>query len=86
MEDELLKITGKKYDKAIVGIASVWQSNHRVETLIYSGHKLVEVFIEDGMTEEEAMEWISFNIEGAYYGSATPIIMWDYDENATDLI
>jgi len=81
MEDEpLLKITGHKYDKAIAGIASVWQTNHRVETLIYSGHKLVEIFMDEGMSEEEAMEWISFNIEGAYYGSATPIIMWDYDE------
>ena len=86
MDEPLLKITGKKYDKAIAGIASVWQGNHRVETLIYSGHKLVEVFMEDGMNEEEAMEWISFNIEGAYLGASTPIIMWDYDENATDLI
>lgn len=81
MEDEpLLKITGHKYDKAIAGIASVWQTNHRVETLIYSGQKLMEIFMDEGMTEEEAMEWISFNIEGAYYGSATPIIMWEYDE------
>jgi len=86
MEDELLKITGEKYDKAIAGIASVWQGNHRVDTLIYSGHKLVEIFMDEGMTDEEALEWISFNIEGAYMGASTPIIMWDYDENATDLI
>jgi hypothetical protein len=80
MEDELLKITGEKYDKAIAGIASVWQKNQRVETLIYSGQKLMEIFMEEGMTDEEAIEWISFNIEGAYMGPSTPIIMWEYDE------
>ena len=80
MEDKLLKITGEKYDKAISGIASVWQGNQRVETLIYSGQKLMEIFMEEGMTDEEAIEWISFNIEGGYHGPATPIIMWEYDE------
>jgi hypothetical protein len=80
MEEQLLKIAGEKYDKAIAGIASVWQKNQRVETLIYSGQKLMEIFMEEGMTDEEAIEWISFNIEGAYMGLSTPIIMWEYDE------
>ena len=80
MEEQLLKITGEKYDKAIAGISSVWQGNQRVETLIYSGQKLMEIFMDEGMTDEEAIEWISFNIEGAYMGLSTPIIMWEYDE------
>ena len=84
MEDELLKITGEKYDKAIAGISSVWQGNQRVETLIYSGQKLMEIFMDEGMTDEEAIEWISFNIEGAYVGPSTPIIMWEYDEQQHD--
>lgn len=81
MDDELLKITGEKYDKAIAGIASVWQRNQRVGTLIYDGHKLMEIFMQEGMTEDEAIEWITYNIEGAYHGLATPIIMWEYDED-----
>jgi hypothetical protein len=80
MEEQLLKITGEKYDKAIAGIATVWQKNQRVETLIYSGQKLMEIFMDEGMTDEEAIEWIAFNIEGAYMGLSTPIIMWEYDE------
>jgi len=80
MEEQLLKITGEKYDKAIAGIANVWQGNQRVETLIYSGQKLMEIFMDEGMTDEEAIEWILFNIEGAYMGLSTPIIMWEYDE------
>ena len=80
MQEEMLKITGEDFDQAIAGRASVWQGNHRVDTLIYSANKLVNIFMADGMTEEEALEWIDFNIEGAYVGPATPIIMWDYDE------
>jgi hypothetical protein len=31
---------------------------------------------EDGMDIHEALEYIEFNIEGAYVGPHTPIIMW----------
>jgi hypothetical protein len=78
MEDELLKIDG--CDAALIGSASVWQGNHRVETYIYDGQKLIEVFMDQGMKEHEALEWIEYNIEGAYVGPATPIIMWPHYE------
>ena len=78
MEEEMLKLDG--CDDALIGSASVWQQNHRVETYIYDGQKLVEVFMNQGMTEPEALEWIEFNIEGAYMGLATPIIMWPHYE------
>jgi hypothetical protein len=29
------------------------------------------------MTEEEAIEFIGFNIEGAYMGKDTPVFVWD---------
>ena len=28
------------------------------------------------MTSDEALEYIEFNIEGAYVGEQTPIVMW----------
>ena len=44
-------------------------------------------WMKDGMTAEEAREYIEFNIEGAYMGPDTPILVWmedlwdeDYDE------
>ena len=80
MDEELLKMTNEEYDDAIVGIASVWQQNQKVETLIYSGEKLVEIFVNEGITEEDAIEHISINMEGAYVGLSTPIIMWNYHE------
>ncbi len=32
--------------------------------LIYSYHKLIDFFCADGMTQEEACEWIDYNILG----------------------
>jgi hypothetical protein len=33
----------------------------------------------DGMTMEEAREYIEFNIEGAYMGPHTAIVVWTED-------
>jgi ABC-type lipoprotein export system ATPase subunit len=33
----------------------------------------------DGMDDEEAEEYCSYNIEGAYVGPHTPIIVWPYE-------
>ncbi len=30
--------------------------------LVYSYSKLIQQFVDDGMTDEEAVEWIDFNI------------------------
>ena len=47
----------------------------------------------DGMTPEEALEYIEYNIEGAYVGEQTPCVMWsqfiddlerDYDIYGTE--
>lgn len=40
---------------------------------VYSINKLWDVFIEQGMTSEEAIEWVDYNILGAYVGENTPI-------------
>lgn len=71
-----LKIDG--FDKAIIGMANVWQKNMKVETLVYDGNVIIEILMSrDGIDEEEAAEFVSFNIEGAYMGKSTPIIVWD---------
>jgi hypothetical protein len=72
----MLKIDG--FDGALVGIASVWKDGgERVDTLIYDGDALMTILLHgSGMSAEEALEYISFNIEGAYVGETTPIIVW----------
>jgi hypothetical protein len=65
------------FDEAKIGTASVWNGNERVEVLIYDGEKMAQqLIIRDGMTEDEAFDYIDFNIEGAYIGKDTPVIVW----------
>jgi len=69
-------------DDSIIGQASIWNGNKRVEVLVYDADKMIKVFKDrDGMTVEEANEYILFNIEGAYIGEDTPVLVWQrYDE------
>jgi hypothetical protein len=75
--DGLIKFDG--YDSAILGSASVWMDDGTVERLVYSGEGIVRVLMEGGMDREEAMEFIDFNVEGAYVGPRTPIVVWEWD-------
>jgi hypothetical protein len=67
------------FDSAIIGTASVWNGNERVDVLVYDVEKMVETLIDrDGMSGEDAIEYIDFNIENAYIGKDTPVIVWSY--------
>lgn len=67
------------FDSAIIGTASVWNGNERVDVLVYDVEKMVETLIDrDGMSGEDAIEYIDFNIENVYIGKDTPVIVWSY--------
>lgn len=66
---------------AIVGIGRRCGQD---DVLVYDRRKLIQAFMDQGMTSEEASEWISFNIEGAYVGETTPIIMEPIDNGKSD--
>ncbi len=76
----MLKIDG--FDDALIGTSSVWQkaSNggaESVRTLVYDGERIITILCEQsGMSYEEALEYISFKIEGTHVGKAMPIIVW----------
>lgn len=53
-------------DDAIIGITPEGQA-------VYSIEKLWKIFISEGMTEEEAIDWVDYNILVAYVGEFTPI-------------
>ena len=74
--ERLIKLEG--LDKAIIGRSCVWDSTgYKEDRLIYSGEKIVAILIaRDGITAEEAMDYIEHNIQGAHVGEQTPIIMW----------
>jgi hypothetical protein len=75
-EERPLKIDN--FEDCFVGTCCTWHGNQKVERLIYSGDKMVDKLTadEDGMDIHEALEYIEFNIEGAYVGPHTPIILW----------
>ena len=61
-------------DEAIVGLG------HRCgcdTVVVYDYDKLVDVFIQQCMEDEESIEWIDFNILGAWIGEDTPIVLME---------
>jgi hypothetical protein len=63
-------ITGA--DDAVVGY---YQRCGQPAIVIYGYEELVQHFVTDGMDIDEASEWVSYNIEGAWMGEDTPAIM-----------
>lgn len=64
-DEELLIADG--FDDAVIGIEP---SSMR---LVYSIQKILNILMEGGLTEEDAIEHFDFNIGGAYVGEKTPI-------------
>ena len=73
----MLKIDG--HDDAILGPACIWRGSSRVDVLVYDAELIRENLMRDGMTSEDAREFIEFNIECAYHGEDTPILVWTQD-------
>jgi|TARA_R110000764_G_scaffold203152_1_gene288390 hypothetical protein len=69
-EDEAMTADG--FDDAIIGIG------HRCgqpSLMVYDKAKVIDILMErDEMSHEQALEFYSFNIEGAWVGEGTP--MW----------
>jgi hypothetical protein len=74
----MIKLDG--FDEAIIGPAMVWNGGSMDARLVYDAEKIREVLMErDGMSHEDAREFIEFNIEGAYVGPQTPVLVWKDD-------
>jgi hypothetical protein len=65
-------------DVALLGFANVWDEDGSItERAVYSGDRIVDALMEnEGLDHSSAAEYIAYNIEGAYIGKATPIIVW----------
>ena len=74
----MIKLDG--YDDAIIGPAIIWVDKERVDVLVYDAETIREILMNrDGMGSDEAREFIEFNVEGAYMGPGTPILVWPED-------
>ena len=67
------------YDEAIIGPAMIWRDSQQVQVLVYDAEKIRKILMKDGISSDEAREFIEFNIEGAYMGPDTPILVWPDD-------
>lgn len=71
MEENALLMDG--FDEALIGFS---QRINEPLLAVYSWEKMMSVCIErDGMSDEEAEEYISYNCIGAWVGEQTPIIV-----------
>lgn len=66
-DTELLMADG--FDDAIVGICS------KSFRIIYDYEVMLEILMEEGMEEIDAIEHLEFNVLNAYVGEQTPIYM-----------
>lgn len=64
-EESFIKADG--FDNAIIGLE---EPSLR---LIYSVKKVLAILIEEGMSEEDALEHFFYNVSGSYVGDFTPI-------------
>ena len=72
--DELDVLLMDGFDEAFIGYSQ--RNNNEPLLAVYSWSLMVDVLVErDGMTSEEAMEYIDFNCVGAWVGENTPIIV-----------
>lgn len=66
-------VTFDGFSECVVGYASQFNS----EPVVVYDHELMleQLMREDGMTCEDAYEYLSFNVEGLWAGEFTPMIM-----------
>jgi len=65
-DEDLLKADG--FDEAVIGIEI------NTGRLVYDIFKMRELLIKnDGMSSDDVMEYLDFNVLGAYMGEKTPI-------------
>jgi len=63
-------------DNALVGVYRPrW--TEELPIAVYSLTKTISELVEQGMDEEEAVEYFDYNIEGAYMGEYTPMFIDD---------
>jgi hypothetical protein len=75
-DEELLFADG--FDSAIIGVDVV------TNRVVYSHGLMMEALVLEGMTAEDAMEHLDFNVLGAYVGERTPIYIYEYEHYRFD--
>jgi hypothetical protein len=65
-------LTADGFEDAIIGVTI---NHHHPMVVVYDYRKCVEILVSQGLTDEEAEEYLSFNTLGAYVGEHGPLYM-----------
>ena len=77
MEIDTGTVTADGFEEALIGYGQ--QFNHPVA--VYDTQKCLGILQDrDGMSEDEAVEYFDYNVQGAYVGDSTPIFLYNYGE------
>ena len=69
-------LTADGFDAALIGVV---EGACRTAVACYDYRRCVEILMgESTMTEEEAIEYMDFNVTGAYVGELTPLFLHDW--------
>jgi len=69
---DLLVMEQNYLDPAILGVVT----RMGLEAVCYDENKVIQLLMEhDHMTEEEAIEYMEYNMKGAWVGETTPVFL-----------
>ena len=69
---DLLVMDPTYLDEAIVGVVT----RIGLEAVCYNSNKVIELLMtNEGMTEEEAVEHMEYNMKGSWVGETTPVFL-----------
>lgn len=72
-DEEFLLADG--LETAFVGV------DDKTKKTVYDAQICLDIYMNDGMSYEEAVEYFEFNVIGAYVGEKTPIYLNYYNEH-----
>ena len=81
--DSLIIGTGEEHDSALIGTAKIIREDEWVEVAMYSYDELIKSFTEQFRgddsedPEQDALEWVDYNVVGAYMGKYTPYVVYN---------
>ena len=62
------------FEEAVIGVSERCGDPSLVA---YDADKCIQILIDQGMTDEEAVEYFGYNVVGSYVGERTPIFIWN---------
>jgi hypothetical protein len=65
------------FDSAVLGLS---RGPGDADVAVYSIDRCIDILVKrDGMSDDEAIEYMDFNVLGAYMGPMTPIFVYEMD-------